>query len=200
MIETKKHLPISLRSALRWLSLILVSAFLGVSLYTWNAQRLLNNAMPMPFGYGLSVVLSGSMSPTLQVDDLVLIHQTQDVSVGDIIVYQQNNSLIIHRVISRDGDTLVTQGDANNTADQPIHISQVKGRYVFRIPYMGRLMWALRTPQGVIALLSATLLAMEFSYRHECARQEDDLSDLREEVHHLRRERRGEESSHEKKS
>jgi hypothetical protein len=71
--------------------------------------------------------------------------------VGDIIVYQKEDQLIIHRVVSMDGTTLVTQGDANNVADEPIDISSVKGKMVSRIPVLGGLIRDLKTPIAAVA-------------------------------------------------
>ena len=59
------------RSAL----LIFVSLIVGVNIYLWNAQSLMGNALPMPFGYGAAVVLSGSMEPTFSTGDLILVKE-----------------------------------------------------------------------------------------------------------------------------
>lgn len=170
---------------LHGLLLVLVSLLLGWNLYCWNAERLLNNSMPMPFGYGVSVVLSGSMEPTLSVDDLVLIRQTQDVQVGDVIVYQRSGELIIHRVIEADGDTLVTQGDANNAADEPISRDSVKGCMVGSVPYLGMLVRALRSPVGIIAVLALAILLLELSYRRGNT-ADDEQEALRDEIRRLK--------------
>ena len=61
-----------IKTILRITVLVLVSAVLGVNLYTWNARSLLGNALPMPFGYGAAVVLTGSMEPTIMTDDLII--------------------------------------------------------------------------------------------------------------------------------
>ena len=45
---------------------------MGINVYLWNASSLAGNAMPMPFGFGMAVVLSGSMEPVLSVNDLLL--------------------------------------------------------------------------------------------------------------------------------
>lgn len=61
-----------LKTALRMLTLLILGVFLGVRFYVWNAQSLTGNAVPMPFGIGASVVLSGSMEPALSVGDLLI--------------------------------------------------------------------------------------------------------------------------------
>ena len=84
---------------LRLLVLVLISLFAGVSLYQWNASTLTGNEMPMPFGVGVSVVLSGSMEPQLQVNDLVLVQRQEEYVPGDVVVYQSGRSLVIHQLL-----------------------------------------------------------------------------------------------------
>ena len=45
----------------RYIVFSFIGIVLGLFVYTQNAKGLLKDKMPMPFGYGMSVVLSGSM-------------------------------------------------------------------------------------------------------------------------------------------
>ena len=65
----KEKLQAFLRAAL----VIVVSLVIGFNLYSWNARSLTGNVLPMPFGYGAAVVLSGSMEPAISVDDLIVV-------------------------------------------------------------------------------------------------------------------------------
>jgi signal peptidase len=172
----------------RTLLLVLISLTLGVNVYLWNAKRLVGNALPTPFGYGISVVLSGSMEPTLSVHDLVLIRETQAVETGDVVVYQNENELIIHRVISVGENTLITQGDANSSTDEPISRSAVKGVLVASVPRVGILALALKKPVVVILLLAAAFLLMELSYRKERRSDDRELEEIKAEIRRLQRE------------
>jgi hypothetical protein len=107
--------------------------------------------MPTLFGYGFSVVLSESMEPALSVDDIVVVRKTREVAVGDIVVYERDGGLIVHRVVSVDGDTLITQGDANDVADKPIDISAVKGKMVRSVPAVGGVIRAVKAPIAAAA-------------------------------------------------
>jgi signal peptidase len=97
-------------------------------------------------GYHLSVVCSGSMNPLLLVDDLVIIRESDDINVGDVVVYEKDGDEIIHRVIKTDDDTLTTKGDANTIADDPIEISAVKGKLVTIFPHIGGAIRTVRAP------------------------------------------------------
>ena len=111
------------------------------------------------FGIGYAVVVSGSMEPSIHVNDVIvyMAHDKEDYEVGDCVVYARQTSaedeiLIIHRIISIDGDNLVTKGDANTEPDSPITFSAVTGRVAFRIPYLGVVIDFLRTPWGLIVI------------------------------------------------
>lgn len=60
------------RSILRRILLIIIGLILGVNVYLANAKGIVGNKLPMPFGYGMANVLSGSMEPTFSKGTLLL--------------------------------------------------------------------------------------------------------------------------------
>lgn len=96
----------------------------------------------------LAAVSGSSMWPTLKKGDLVVLKgvgDVEDLEVGDIISFQHEKGLAIHRIVSIDGETIVTKGDGNPRPDQPIHIDQVVGKipslggHLLKVPHLGRL-------------------------------------------------------------
>ncbi len=164
----------------------LVGLLLGLNLYRWNAASLGGNALPMPFGVGAAVVLSGSMSPALQVNDLVVVKETDRYKTGDIVVYQSGAELIVHRIVAQQEGRLVTRGDANNAADEPIETRAVKGRVVARIPFVGVAVNALKSPAGILAVLVTAFILTEFSFRREMDGDEKELEAIKEEIRRLK--------------
>ena len=178
------------RSIVRIILILLVSLVIGLNVYQWNASRLVGNNFPMPFGFGVSVVLSGSMEPHLHVNDLVIVTPADSYSAGDVVVFQQNGDLIIHRIIAIDeaAGTLTTKGDANNTEDEPVALDQVKGRESFRVPFAGLLVRALKTPVGIITVLAAAAFLMHSSWKKEKAKGDEQLDAIKEEIRRLKAE------------
>lgn len=162
--------------------LSIVAIIFGVSVYNWNAKKITGNQLPMPFGYGISVVLSGSMEPRLSVDDLVIIKQVDEVKVDDVIVFQDGKSLVIHRAIEINDDSIITKGDANNAEDTPIQIKDVKGVLVHDIPYMGMVINFIKQPIIIVALLVLAIFLTERSFRKEKAKDRDELDDIKKEI------------------
>ena len=83
------------------------------------------------FGYSVLSTETGSMAPTIEKGDIVIIKIGDEIRENDIITYKKNNVLITHRIMNIDGDTIIAKGDYNNTEDDPITKSQVIGKTVF---------------------------------------------------------------------
>ena len=72
-------------------------------------------------------VLSGSMEPTFSTGDLILVKESKDFRVDDIVVYQTGSVLVVHRIVELRDGTVITRGDANNVEDAPIRPEYIKG-------------------------------------------------------------------------
>lgn len=99
--------------------------------------------IPRLFGIECYVVKSGSMEPTLNVGSLTYIDTNKtSLNVGDIAVYKitqdNNETLVIHRVISKTDDGYQFKGDANKIADaNMITQKQIIGTYIFQVQKVG---------------------------------------------------------------
>lgn len=176
----------ALKKILRWIALSLCALILGLTLYGANASKLLGQQMPMPFGYGAAVVLSGSMEPTIAIDELIIVRAQEDYTVGDIVVYQTGRTPIVHRIVSIDGEDVITRGDANNTNDDPIAFSRIKGKVILHIPYMGMVVRLLKTPPATILLIVIAVLLVELPYRKEKSKKNEELERIKEEIRRLK--------------
>lgn len=156
------------------LFIICISVLVGTNLFVINA-KLLGDPLPMPFGYGSAIVLSGSMEPTLSVDDLVVVQETNDYEVGDVVVYQQGGILIVHTIIKTDGENYLTQGDANNAPDDPISIDQIRGEVITSIKCFGPIVRFLQSPMGILVVFIAGFVGLEISYLIRKIRYNKDM-------------------------
>lgn len=170
----------------RILLLILISLLLGLKLYSWNARTLVGNSMPMPFGLGASVVLSGSMEPEFSVNDLVFIKESNEYKIGDVIVFQDDNSLTMHRIISISRDEIITKGDANNIADSPIKHEDIKGKAVATIPFAGIIVQFIKSTAGFLIMLISAVVLFELPYYHERKKAVDEQEKIKNEIRKLK--------------
>ena len=87
------------------------------------------------------VVATGSTEPAIHVGDVVMVCRANpdSLEVGDVIRYKGNGCTVIHRIVEIDGDTFITQGDANNAPDLwPVDETQILGRVICTIPNTGK--------------------------------------------------------------
>lgn len=176
------------KNILRLLLIIICGAVLGINIYLTNANSLVGNRLPMPFGYGAAVVLSGSMEPELSKGDLIIVKESENPAVNDIVVFQDGGSLVVHRIMEIDEETVTTKGDANNVADEPVDISAVKGKVIFDIPYVGNVAGFLKTPVGTICIIIAAIALIEIPRRREKQRDDEERQKILDEIEQLKRE------------
>lgn len=172
----------------RSLLLVFASAVIGVNVYLWNAKSLMGNSLPMPFGYGAAVVLSGSMEPTIAIDDLIIVAAQEDYAENDIVVYQSGSMLVVHRIIELQPDTVITQGDANNAPDAPVRKEMIKGKVVGCIGGAGSIARLLKSPAATVTLVAGSLLLSEMALRREKKKDEDELEKIKAEIRRLKAE------------
>lgn len=85
------------------------------------------------FGYSILSAETGSMSPTIEKGDIIIIKIGDEIKENDIITYKQENVLITHRVEKIEDDIIIAKGDYNNVQDESIKKNQVIGKAVFII-------------------------------------------------------------------
>lgn len=126
--------------------------------------------VPMLLGYKEMAVLSGSMEPTIPVGSLVYVKPVEagELQAGDVCTYylSDGETFVTHRVLSIDPDaqTLVTQGDANESPDGDIQFSQVYGRADFHLPYLGIATQNIRTPVGIMSICGVIMLVIVLNF------------------------------------
>jgi len=189
--KAKKKQQISRwRNALRLVALIICGTILGVNVYLLNANSIVGNNLPMPFGYGAAVVLSGSMEPEFSEGDLIIVKESDEFAVNDIVVFDDTKDLVVHRIVDIKGETVVTKGDANPVADVPIEMSAIKGTVKMCIPFAGNIVNFLKTPVGTFFVIAAAIALIEIPRRREKEKDDIERQKLIEEIKRLRDENR----------
>jgi signal peptidase len=148
--------------------LIIAIILISTSLATWNGLKIaLNTENP------ILVVVSGSMVPTLNVGDLIIIkgEPSEVLSVGTIIVFHSPadyDTLIVHRIVDKmkhdDDYAFKTKGDFNYYEDNWIVPSKyIVGAYIGKIPYIGIAIMKLKEPAGMgfIMFLIFVMIVLE---------------------------------------
>jgi signal peptidase I len=105
--------------------------------------------------YSVYIVKSDSMRPVFSSGDLVVIGKAglpfvSDIAPRRIVSFQHNGELVTHRIVSIEGDTVRTKGDSQEDIDPwPVsRFADIKGCYMFHIPYVGLVSAFLKTRLG----------------------------------------------------
>jgi signal peptidase len=113
------------------------------------------SVLPITGNFKIKMVLSGSMEPTIKTGSLVVVKPADNYKIGDIITFQRktDKELITHRIEdikTEGGQTMyVTKGDSNNSADKKeVAESDVAGKVLFSIPYLGYIVSFVQKPIG----------------------------------------------------
>lgn len=97
--------------------------------------------VPSLWGQKPLVVISGSMEPTLKVGGILYYEKISidELDEGDILVYQENNHIISHRIVDITENGFITKGDKNNSVDNYlVSNNQVFGKGTnWSIPFIG---------------------------------------------------------------
>lgn len=125
------------------------------------------------FGYSLFEVATGSMKPTIQIGDVVIVKITKDVNKNDIIVYIDGDDIITHRLVEKSENNIVTRGDANNSEDKPIQESMIIGQVIKIVPQLGTWQNILSSPE-VLALIIVLIIILSIIYIYTSKSEEED--------------------------
>ncbi len=153
MAKVKKEEKTVFHKILEVLSSIFAVIVICASLFTLVFRIIFKVEVVKIFGYSGLVILTGSMEPVYHPGDVIFIHEQKDYKVKDVITFHQRGMIVTHRIKEKSGDTFTTQGDANNSADEPIKLTDIEGKVIRSVPRVGKLILFLQTPAGIVALL-----------------------------------------------
>lgn len=146
-----------LQKILEYLSKILIFELIVLCILAFISTVVLHKDYVNIGGYTFFIVASGSMSGTVDVNDMVIVKITDDFQVGDIVTYQADGYFVTHRIISINKDQIITKGDSNNTEDDPIGRDKIIGKVVAIFPFM-----AIFEILGAIILISIIVVVFNF--------------------------------------
>ena len=76
-------------------------------------------------------VKTGSMEDEIHVGDYILIIKKNNYKVGDIVTYTKEDYYVTHRIVEKNGNKVITKGDANNVVDEEITTSDIVGKVIY---------------------------------------------------------------------
>lgn len=101
----------------------------------------------------LAVVEGKSMEPLLWTGDIVIVYKSDEIRVGDVVIYKSRENYVIHRVIEIRSNCYLIKGDNNPLPDGCIPKELITGKVlsigssIIKIPGIGYLTLLMRFNQ-----------------------------------------------------
>lgn len=111
-------------------------------------------------GIYMFTIVSGSMEPTIQINDVVVVQKCEPSKLqeGDIITFEQDGRTISHRILDITEEKGIikfeTKGDNNEIPDPDLVESrQVYGKVLFKIKKIGKIISYIQNLRGFINIV-----------------------------------------------
>lgn len=169
-----KHVTKFVANAISWTVLVILVLIAGFLVYYYVANKIYaSKGEKYEPGIGLYTIVSPSMTPNLNVYDVIInvkVDKAEDIKIGDIITFVSTSAIskgltITHRVVAivetSNGLEYRTQGDNNLNPDgATVPFGNVLGKVLFRIPQLGRVQYFLSSSYGwlLIVVIPALLI------------------------------------------
>ena len=131
---------------------------------------LLVSIVPVPGNIKVKIVQSGSMEPAIKVGAVVIIKPSNEYHIGDVIMFGEDTKTKVpttHRIVADEVRSGVfyytTKGDANEDPDpQQVAQTEVIGKVLFSIPYLGYVLDFAKKPLGFALLIGVPAAIVVF--------------------------------------
>ena len=131
----------------------------------------ISGQIPSIFGYHFYVIASPSMSPDLEVGDIIISRQYDggELAEGQIVEYlgksgKMEGKIITHRIVKISGEgndrVIITKGTANSDEDPPISPDDIIAVMTYKTVIIDKIYAVLSTTVGFILLVMLPMMAM----------------------------------------
>lgn len=128
--------------------------------------------IPDIFGYKMFIVLDENMDHETEYGDLIFTHNvdTNSLKLNDLIAFRNNtNKVTIHRIINITEDNVGKQFEMQNSRNEVgdtkyVRDTQVEGIIIYKIPYIGLIIYSIQKPRVILTLIGIVLLIGLIAY------------------------------------
>lgn len=171
-MEKQKRSAKKITNSILTATFIVVLAALTASL-VWMFVQISRGGGAQLFGYRLYMVVSDSMTPELNVGDVILSRSAegQTIEVGDVVTFMgqtgsQKGKIITHKVVEapyvEDGQTYIRTRGVKEGAplDAPIKLEYVSGIFIKKLAAIGGLLRFVMKPVGFVLVIALPLMLL----------------------------------------
>jgi len=90
------------------------------------------------FGKSFFIVETGSMEPTIEIGELIVVSKKDNYNIGDIVtIIDEEDYIYTHRIIDVNESNIITRGDNNDIDDEETNIKNIVGKVGFHSKLLG---------------------------------------------------------------
>ena len=142
------------------IAIFIFGVILLITLYNNIQVKILKNTYSSFFGYSIFGVQTGSMADAINAGDWIIVRNSNEIKVNDVVTYYRDGDFITHRVVEAYNGTYITK----NAKDEPISRDQIVGKVVKILPNFTVIQKVLFNPIVLIALI-ITLYLIGFLFK-----------------------------------
>lgn len=143
--------------------ILLLLSIIFVNVNMFIQREFMDKKAPSIFGYSSAIVVSGSMHPYIETNDMIIIKSQPEYNINDVVAFQTEKSIVTHRLIDKKEDGFVSKGDANNTEDTNlVKPENIVGKVILIIPKMGKAVSIAQSPLGMFVLVFSAFMIIIF--------------------------------------
>ena len=99
-----------LKNVLKLTAYGFIMLLVTLCIYTFIMTDIMKKEYVNIFGYTYYVVATGSMSGTIEVNDIIFVKLTDEVEINDIVTYKDKDGAVVtHRLVEKRGNELITK-------------------------------------------------------------------------------------------
>lgn len=130
------------------------------------------------FGISFLCVTTGSMEPTINLGELIVIREKEKYEENDIVTYlDKDGFLITHRIVNISADKMITKGDSNNLIDPETQIKEIKGKVIWHSKVLGLFVIYILKPLVFVYVIALMIISLKTKERKNYDKENNDEKD-----------------------
>jgi len=125
--------------------------------------------------YYIFQIASSSMETDLHIGDYIVVLNTDNYQVGDVITFKENGIYITHRIHKIEGNKIVTKGDANESYDDSINKEKILGKVLFKLTILS---FVIKNKYIIIAIILASFILESVFKKNEETEENKLIEDV----------------------
>lgn len=117
---------------------IFILCLILILMYVIYAKYIEKRDLISIFNKSFLIVMTGSMEPSIEGKELIIIDKKEKYKIGDIVTYKDSEDFIVtHRIIDITDKYFIAKGDSNNISDDKQSIDNIYGKVIFHSKTLG---------------------------------------------------------------